>query len=100
MAKSPMRIYCLWLLLFAHQTCAQVYRHTAPNGTVTFSNTAMAGSDATLVRSQAPNRIDAFKRQTQPVTTDQLLPEQEPAGSFPTATPPPPPPRKPEHRRF
>ncbi|MFJ2334623.1 hypothetical protein [Pseudomonas helleri] len=84
-----MRTYCLWLLLFAHQTCAQVYRHTAPNGTVTFSNIAMAGSDATLVHSQAPNRIDAFKRQTQPETTDQLLPEQEPAGNYPATIPPP-----------
>jgi len=95
-----MRTYCLWLLLFAHQTCAQVYRHTAPNGTVTFSNTAMTGSDATLVRSQTPNRIDTFNQPGKPESTDQLLPEQEPAGSFPSATPPPHPSANPNTRAF
>ena len=93
------RYFFVSLCVLALPASAQVYKHLDDHGTTHYSNTPHEPSNTTPMTLAPLNRQPAVA--IIPVDNPQhLLPEQEPAGSFPTATPPPPPPANPNIGAF
>jgi len=93
------RYFFVSLCVLALPASAQVYTHLDDHGTTHSSNTPHEPSNTTPMTLAPLNRQPAVA--IIPVDNPQhLLPEQEPAGSFPTATPPPPPPANPNIGAF
>ena len=82
------RYFFISLCVLALPASAQVYKHLDDHGTTHYSNTPHEPSNNTPMILAPLNRQPAVA--IIPVDNPQhLLPEQEPAGSFPTATPSP-----------